>query len=130
MAIIVKVSIDSKDLPIEGFEENLKSEIKLEDINEITETVEFDVEIKEEPIESKDLQETECILMKKELIEPIELIESIETSVSYENELENFVNLLFEVKSETKNIVESNLEEDPLQMPSTNNAFEGVLRRA
>ena len=102
MAIIVKVSIDSKDLPIEGFEENLKSEIKLEDINEITETVEFDVEIKEEPIESKDLQETECILMKKELIEPIQLIESLETSVSYENELENFVNLLFEVKSETK----------------------------
>ena len=63
MAIIMKESIDSKDLPSEGFEENLKSEIKLEDISEITETVEFDVKIKEKTIESKDFKETEGILI-------------------------------------------------------------------
>ena len=128
MAITVKVPIDSKGLPNEGFEEKLKSEIKQENIDEITQSVEFDVEIKEEPIESKDLKETECILKKKELIESIEIIESIETSVSYENEVENFVDL-YKVKSETKNIAEYNLEEDPLQIPGTNcNAFEDELR--
>ena len=41
--------------PIKRFEEQLKSEVKQEDINEVTETI----EIKEEPIESKDWQETE-----------------------------------------------------------------------
>ena len=117
----MKVSTDSKDSPIEGFEEKLKSEINQEHSNEITETVEFDVDIKEEPIESKDLKETEGILIKKESIE------SIETSVGYENELENFVDL-YEVKSETKNILESNLEEDPLQIPSTNDTLEHDLR--
>ena len=117
----MKVSTDSKDSPIEGFEEKLKSEINQEHSNEITETVEFDVDIKEEPIESKDLKETEGILIKKESIE------SIETSVGYENELENFVGL-YEVKSETKNILESNLEEDPLQIPSTNDTLEHDLR--
>ena len=109
----MKESIDSKDLPSEGFEENLKSEIKLEDISEITETVEFDVKIKEKTIGSKDFKETEGILIKKESIQ------SIKTSDNYENEVENFVDL-YEVKSETKNIVESDLEEDPLQIPSTN----------
>ena len=73
--------------------------------------------IKEEPIEFKDLQETECILIKKESIE--------ETSVGCDNDVkvENFVDS-YNVKSETRDISESDLEVDPLQIPSTNDTFE------
>ena len=73
--------------------------------------------IKEEPIEFKDLQETECILIKKESSE--------ETSVGCDNDVkvEKFVHS-FIVKSETRDISESDLEMDPLQISSANDTFE------
>ena len=78
--------------PIKRFEEQLKSEVKQEDINEVTETI----EIKEEPIESKDWQETEDPLhIPSDTFEhkfEIETIESMENNIkiepnSYESEL-------------------------------------------
>ena len=78
--------------PIKRFEEQLKSEVKQEDINEVTETI----EIKEEPIECKDWQETEDPLhIPSDTFEhkfEIETIESMENDIkiepnSYESEL-------------------------------------------
>ena len=80
--------------PIKRFEEQLKSEVKQEDVNEVTETI----DIKEELIESKDWQETEDPLKipsASDIVEhkfKIETIESMENNIkiepnSYDSEL-------------------------------------------
>ena len=89
--------LDVKELISDGVLYNLKSEINSN--NEITATIECDVEIKEEPIESKDLQETEDPLQIPSTSDTfehkfkIETIESGENNTkielnSYESELE------------------------------------------
>ena len=77
--------LDVKELICDGVLYNLKSEININ--NEITATIECDVEIKEEPIESKDLQETEDPLQIPSASDNFDYKFKIETIESGENNI-------------------------------------------